>query len=162
MEEVCCEFHPPQKCGPTKCPECGELGKTVKRLTLGSLIKPELRAKIPLQNEFCFCRNPKCDVVYLRPGEIIFRKKDLSVKVGIKEPDDSTVSVCYCFGWTPQKIQEEIKTTGRTTAIERIKTQVKAGNCYCEVTNPQGACCLGNVTKAVQEALALVSGGEKR
>jgi len=91
-------------------------------------------------------------VVYLRPGEIIFWKKDLSVKVGIKEPDDSTVSVCYCFGWTPQKIQEEIKTTGKTTAIEQIKTQVKAGNCYCEVTNPQGSCCLGNVSQAIKKA----------
>ena len=147
--ESCCEFHPPQTCGPTKCPQCQELGKSVKRITLGSLVKPERRPQIPLQDEFCFCRNPSCNVVYLQPNKIILRKEDLSVKVGIKEPGDPTAPVCYCFGWTPQKIQAEIKTTGKSTAIEQIKAQVKAGNCYCEVTNPQGSCCLGNVAKAV-------------
>ena len=157
VEETCCEFHPPQKCGPEKCPQCQELGKTVKRITLGSLVRPERRPQIPLQDEFCFCRNPNCDVVYLRPNEIIFRKDDLRVKVGLKESGDPTVPVCYCFGWTPQKIQAEMKATGKTTAIEQIKAQVKAGNCYCEVTNPQGSCCLGNVSQVVKQALALGS-----
>jgi len=96
-------------------------------------------------------------VVYLRPNEIIFRKDDLRVKVGLKESGDPTVPVCYCFGWTPQKIQAEMKATGKTTAIEQIKAQVKAGNCYCEVTNPQGSCCLGNVSQVVKQALALDS-----
>ena len=153
--ETCCEFHPPTVCGPTKCPECGELGKPVKRLTLGALLKPERRVQIPTQEEFCFCRTPTCEVVYLRPGQALFRTQDLAVRVGLKEPDDPTAPVCYCFGWTPQKIRAEIETTGTSAVIDQIKAQVKAGNCYCEVTNPQGSCCLGNVAKAVQEAQAL-------
>lgn len=149
--ESCCEFHPPQSCGPEKCPACGELGKPVKRISLGALLKPERRREIPIQDEFCFCRTPTCDVVYFLPDKTLFRKDDLSVRVGLKEPDDPTVSACYCFGWTPEKIQAEIVATGKSTAIDKIKAQVKAGNCYCEVTNPQGSCCLGNVSNALKE-----------
>lgn len=149
MQEPCCEFHPPSVCGPAKCPACGTLGKPVKRITLEALLKPERKAGIPVQDEFCFCRGPECDVVYFLPGQALFRKEDLTVRVGLKEPEDSMAPVCYCFGWTAQKIQEEITRTGRSTATEQIKAQVKAGNCACEVTNPQGSCCLGNVASVV-------------
>ena len=148
--EPCCELHPPTTCGPTKCPICGSLGKSVKRLTLGALLKPESRARIPRQEEFCFCQTPTCDAVYFVPDHVLFRTGDLSVSVGLKEPPNVHAPVCYCFGWTPERIRAEIETTGRSTAIEQIKAQVKAGNCYCEVTNPQGSCCLGNVSRVVQ------------
>ena len=143
--ETCCEFHSPTKCGPAKCPQCGALGKTVQRITLGALLKPESRLRIPVQDEFCFCRTPDCDAVYFRPNEVLFRKDDLAVPVGQKEPVDPKTPVCYCFEWTPEEIRREIQTTGKSTVIDKIKDQVKAGNCYCEVTNPQGSCCLGNV-----------------
>ncbi|MBI4431739.1 MAG: copper chaperone Copz family protein [Candidatus Omnitrophica bacterium] len=151
VTEVCCELHPPQKCGPAKCPECGELGKTVQRITLGALLRPEKRPEIPKQKEFCFCRSATCAIVYFAPDRVLFRKDDLSVAVGLKEPQDPAAPVCYCFGWTPEKIQAEIRNTGKSTVTDQIKAQVKAGNCYCEVTNPQGTCCLGDVSKAVKE-----------
>ena len=162
--ESCCDLHPPTACSPTRCPECGELGKPVQRLTLGALVKPEHRIRIPRQEEFCFCRTPTCDVVYFVPDTVLFRKDNLSVPVGLKEPSDPTAPVCYCFGWTPQKISAEIEATNKSTVIDQIKAQVKAGNCYCEVTNPQGSCCLGHVAKAVQEATTAPSlkGGERR
>lgn len=129
----------------------------MKRITLGALLKPEHRLRISVvQEEFCFCRTIRCDVVYFCPGEPLFRKEDLAVKVGLKEPHDPTVPVCYCFGWTSEKIAAEIELAGKSTVIEQIKAQVKAGNCYCEVTNPQGSCCLGNVSAAVKKALDLV------
>ncbi|MBI4430992.1 MAG: copper chaperone Copz family protein [Candidatus Omnitrophica bacterium] len=155
VTESCCEIHPPQRCGPAKCPACGELGKTVRHTTLSSLLRPEKRPEIPKQEEFCFCRTRGCEVVYFLPGKILFHKDDLSVPIGLKEPNNPNAPVCYCFGWTLEKIQTEIRNTGKSTAINQIKTQVQAGNCYCEITNPQGSCCLGNVSKAVQEALTL-------
>jgi len=153
--DSCCEFHPLVKLGPTKCPSCGTPGRPVQRLTVGALLKPEQRLQIPKGDEFCFCPKPDCDVVYFRPNEVLFRKGDLQVSVHQKEPNNSTIPVCYCFGWTPQKIQDEIESTGQSAAVDQIKAQVKAGNCYCEVTNPQGSCCLGNVAKVVNEAVAL-------
>ena len=145
--ETCCEFHPPVRCGPTKCPSCGTLSRPVQRLTVGALLRPERRADIPHQDEFCLCRTADCDVVYFRPAEALFRKDDLTVRVHQKELDDPTVPVCYCFGWTPEKIRAEIESTGKSAAFEQITAEVKADNCYCEVTNPQGSCCLGNVSR---------------
>lgn len=153
----CCELHPPVTCGPTTCPTCRVLGKPVKRITLSALLKPEARVRIPMQDEFFFCRTTTCEVVYFRPNEVLFRKQDLAIPVGLKEPANPNAPVCYCFGWTPQRIRAEIKTTGKSTAIEQIKAQVKAGNCYCEVTNPQGSCCLGNVANTVQETIVFIT-----
>jgi hypothetical protein len=48
-------------------------------------------------------------------------------------------------------IEEEIRAKGTTDIPERIKAEVKAKNCYCEITNPQGACCLGNITQAIRQ-----------
>lgn len=163
--ESCCDLYLPTKCSPIPCPTCGKTGKTVTRLTLEALLKSEHRPAIPVQQEeFCFCPTPTCEVVYFLPGNALFRKDDLSVQVGLKEPHDPTAPVCYCFGWTPQKIQAELETTGRSTVIDQIKVQVKAGYCDCEATNPQGSCCLGNVAKAVQEVTAVVNqkGGVRR
>lgn len=157
--EKCCDLHPARTCSPTSCPTCGQQGKTVTRLTLGALLKPERRQDIPVQDEFCFCKTPTCEVVYYLPSTVLFGKDDLSVRVGLKEPTDPTAPVCYCFGWTPKRIRTELEETGNSTAIEHIKAQVKTGNCYCEVTNPQGSCCLGNVAKVVQEARAMVGQG---
>ncbi|MBI3011274.1 MAG: hypothetical protein HYY58_02135 [Candidatus Omnitrophica bacterium] len=139
--ESCCELHPPVTCGPTPCPACG----------------PEARARIPAQEEFCFCKTADCEVVYFRDGEALFQKNDVAVRLGLKEPNNSHAPVCYCFGWTPKKIGEEIERTGQSSVIEQIKSQVKSGNCYCEVTNPQGSCCLGNVSRAVKQASATAS-----
>lgn len=151
--DKCCELHPPTKCGCEKCPECGAPGKSVRRLTLGALLKADQRSKIPIQDEFCFCGTQTCDVVYFRPNGVLFRKNDLAAPVGLKEPNNPAAPVCYCFDWTPEKIQSEIKNTGKSTVIDKIKTQVKAENCYCEITNPQGSCCLGNVSHVVKKTM---------
>ena len=156
--EACCELHPPARCGPAKCPSCGALGKPVQRITLGALLKPQSRSRIPIQDEFCFCRTSSCDVVYFHPEEVLFRREDLAGPVGLKEPANTEAPVCYCFGWTPVKIRKEIESTGKSTAIDQTKTQVKAGNCYCEVTNPQGSCCLGIVAEAVKHQLKNLPG----
>ena len=156
LEERCCEFHPLQRCGPARCPACGAMGKPVQRITLEALLKPEQQAWISSGNEFCFCRTPNCDVVYFKPDKVLFRKEALTVRVGLKEPNDPTALVCYCFGWTPERIRAEIKATGKSTVSDQIKTQVKAGNCSCEVTNPQGSCCLGNISVVVKKETARI------
>lgn len=153
--ESCCELHPPTKRGSAPCPSCAALSKRVQRITLGALLKPQHRANIPQEDEFSFCPTPECDVVYFRNSEVLFRKADISVPVHQKDPDNPKVPVCYCFGWTPEKIYAEVEETGQSSAIDVITAQVRAGNCYCEVTNPQGSCCLGNVSKAVKRIMTL-------
>jgi len=63
------------------------------------------------------------------------------------------IPVCYCFGFTRRDIHDEIAETGRSRIAEQISAEVKAGNCACEVKNPSGKCCLGNVTRVTQEVV---------
>ena len=102
--------------------------------------------------QYYFCNDSTCDVVYFAadPTAPIFRRGDLLVRVGVKEQDDPS-QVCYCFGITRNDIQDEIRKTGKSTIAERIRAEVKAGRCACEMKNPSGKCCLGNVMRAVQD-----------
>jgi len=98
------------------------------------------------------CESKTCPTVYFSSQNgTAFKKDELRVKVWQKE-DDAEVPVCYCFNNSIRSIQEELRRTGATNVLARISAEVKDGNCRCEVTNPQGTCCLGNVTKAVKIA----------
>jgi hypothetical protein len=43
----------------------------------------------------------------------------------------------------------EFAETGRCDAPQRVRDHIAAGRCACEVRNPRGGCCLGDVVKAV-------------
>jgi hypothetical protein len=86
-------------------------------------------------------------------GDETFRGEDLSVPVFQKEPPGRR-TVCYCFDVSESDLRREIAETGRSTAARRIRDHVRAGRCACEVKNPQGGCCLGNVVAAEEALLA--------
>lgn len=100
-----------------------------------------------------FCESAHCPVVYFRPGGRTILKDALKVRVGIKE-NGPPRPLCYCFGHSVESIREEIARTGRSSVVQAISARVKAGECQCEVLNPRGSCCLGDVNRAVQEAFA--------
>ena len=134
------------------CPECGSRSKQVESLTVKSLVR-----HLPFEMtsaQYYFCEATGCAAVYFpsNPEASTFRRGDLLVRVGAKESDDAGL-VCYCFGITRKDIADEIQQTGKSTVAERIKAEVQAGTCACEVKNPSGKCCLGNVTRAAQGAV---------
>jgi copper chaperone CopZ len=134
--------------GPTACPACGSGGKAVKAVTLRALLKPHLRHEIR-DAAYRFCPNPSCALVYYSAdGSQTFARGDLTVRVGVKETG-SPRPLCYCFDHSAESIREEWAATGRSTVLEAIKAQVKAGTCRCEETNPTGVCCLGDIVKEV-------------
>jgi hypothetical protein len=139
----------------TACPVNGARSKQVDMLTVRSLVR-----RLPLSmpaTRYYFCEARDCDVVYfaLNPQAPIFRRADLLVRVGAKEESDP-MPVCYCFGFTRRDIENEITATGRSTVGERISAEVKQGNCACEVKNPSGKCCLGNVTRIVRDHMRAI------
>jgi hypothetical protein len=95
-----------------------------------------------------FCATATCGVVYFAP-ESVFRIEDVVVPVFQKEPEGER-TVCYCFAITESDLRREMVEKGSSTAADRITALVKADRCACEVRNPQGTCCLGNVTAAVR------------
>jgi len=107
--------------------------------------------------QYYFCAAPDCDVVYfaLDPQALIFRRADLLVRVRAKDESDA-IPVCYCFGFTRKDIEDEIAAAGRSTVAERISAEVKQGNCACEVKNPSGKCCLGDVMRIVRDHMRAI------
>lgn len=132
------------------CPACGEKGKAVWHVTLESLLTPECLARLGPEEHLC-CPSPTCEVVYFAPATgRVFERKDLLVRVGTKEAEPPR-PVCYCFGHTVEMIEHEIRRTGRSTTVKEITDAMKGG-CRCEIVRPQSTCCLGDVTRAAQEA----------
>ncbi len=134
------------------CPIAGAPGRPVAPLTVRSLVRPAHSAIVD-GREWFFCDLPDCDVVYFTRDGRMLKKDALKVRVGLKEKD-APRPVCYCFGHTVESIREEIGRTGRSTAAASIKEKIEAGECRCEILNPKGTCCLGDVNKAVKEAAA--------
>lgn len=120
------------------------------RITLKAMLNVSLLAL--RDTPYLFCRAAECDVVYFSAdGAQSFTKAQIRVPVHQKEPDDETVPVCYCFRHSPASIRAEWLATGASTVIEEINSGIQAGQCACEVRNPQGSCCLGNVSRVVKQ-----------
>lgn len=134
------------------CPVAGKRGKRVPLVTLRSLVRPEHVAVVE-GREWFFCNLPDCEVVYFTRDGPMLEKSALKVRVGLKEKE-APRPVCYCFGHTVESIRQEVEKTGRSTVVASIRKKVAAGECSCEVLNPKGTCCLGDVNKAVKETLA--------
>ncbi len=135
------------------CPVNGARSKQVDMVTVKSLVR---RLPLGMRNtQYYFCDSSECEVVYfpLDTQAPLFRRGDLMVRVGAKETEEP-IPVCYCFGFTREDIESEVAETGSSTIAEQISTEVKAGNCACEMKNPFGKCCLGDVTRAAEDRLS--------
>jgi len=132
-----------------ECPISKTSSRKVQRRTLEHLLKPEKVAEI--QNvQYYYCPAPDCKVVYFSNENVpYFTVDDILVKVLSKDKGDD-VNVCYCFDWTRGRIKDQIAETGKSTASLEIAKEVKAGNCACDIKNPKGECCLGDVNSVVK------------
>jgi len=97
-----------------------------------------------------FCRTPSCEIVYYGGDGRAIAKRDVPVRVGLKEREDP-IPLCYCFGFSRADVREELAAGGQCTIPARIAAEVRAGRCACEIKNPSGACCLGEVNRAVED-----------
>lgn len=155
MQKCCTIEH---EGNPPACPMNGQVCKPVGRVTLESLLKPEARASLTPQ-PYYFCDAPDCDTVYVSAlGDHLIAKDQLTVRVGIKETEDP-IPLCYCFDFDRKAVWDDIRSKGATNIPKIITERVKAGECRCEVTNPSGTCCLGNVYRAVKQAAAMKAQG---
>jgi hypothetical protein len=131
-----------------RCPQSGSIGVAVDLLTVKALLTERALARLE-PADYRFCADARCDVVYFSAAGATFETDDLRVPVWQKrQPGDRMV--CYCFGESESTIRAEIDTTGRSTAIERVRTHIAADRCACELRNPRGRCCLGDVIAAVK------------
>lgn len=134
------------------CVSCGRASRPVTRKTMLLMLKPALFGRVS-DSDYRFCFDPDCRVVYFTEGEgANFTADDLRVRVGLKERADP-MPLCYCFGFDEADARREIAATGRCTIPQRISALIKQGMCACPARNPSGACCLGEVNRAVKRLL---------
>lgn len=125
------------------CPVCGEKGKPVHGQTVKALLSVSLREVQDV--EYLFCKTQACPVVYFSTsGEQTFTVEQVRERVYQKEPDRDEVFVCYCFRHTVGELYAASPESCRSI-IEDITKGIDAGQCACDLRNPQGSCCLGNV-----------------
>ncbi|HXF64963.1 MAG TPA: hypothetical protein VNK95_25270 [Caldilineaceae bacterium] len=131
------------------CPVCGAKGKVVSLETVKAMLAVSLALIQP--TTYRFCRTEHCPVVYFAAdGRQTFGERDLRERVHQKHAWDDDVFVCYCFRHTPGTIEVELLETGASSVVEAINAGIQAGQCACEIRNPQGSCCLGNVRATVK------------
>lgn len=138
----------------TPCPQCGKEGASVHRITLKALLTPDgLRRGIPAQPRFC--ANADCPIVYFdADGEVTFNEADLTVRVFAKQAVDPETLVCYCFGVDVATMRDASKAR---PCRESVAREVAAGRCACEVRNPKGGCCLGDLVRIERDPQAEAS-----
>ncbi len=127
----------------TACAVCGARGKPVQGQTVKALLSVTLRQ---VQNvQYLFCRTATCPVVYFTlDGSQSFNVEQVRERVYQKEPDVDEVFVCYCFRHTVGEIRDASPEM-RISILDDINTGIQADQCACDLRNPQGSCCLGNV-----------------
>jgi hypothetical protein len=132
---------------PGGCLSCQGPSHPVTLRTMLLMLKPEFFDQVG-ESQYRFCASPDCPVVY-SSQEHCFTTSDLRVRVGLKEKD-GPVPLCYCLGFSEQDLREEFAAQGYTTILDRIASLIKERMCACEERNPSGACCLGEVARAVK------------
>lgn len=147
MSDCCGVANGSQKGTHGICPSCQLRAKPVATVTVKHLVIDHTRVRV--EQSFSFCRTPECAVVYFSDAEI-FRKHDLKVRIGLKEHEDP-IPLCYCFGYNREDLRREIEQHRASDIPNRIKAEVQGGFCACEVKNPSGSCCLGDINRAVKE-----------
>jgi copper chaperone CopZ len=136
------------------CPSCGSKGREVKPVTIESLVSEGGRARVGRIDGFRFCAEPSCEVAYFHPEtRARILRGEVRVRIGDKETG-SPRPICYCFEHTVEEIEAEVAETGTSRIADDITEKCRRGLDRCEETNPQGSCCLGNVRRAIHEALA--------
>ena len=159
MDDCCCAA--PANAGESlTCSACGTQGKPVDGLTVKALLTESALARFE-PADYRFCADADCQIVYFTETDRTFSTGDLRVGVWQKQPTGRR-TLCYCFGESDAEIAMEISRAGASRAADRIRAHIKAGRCACEVRNPRGVCCLGDVNAAVERLLHTASPARSR
>ena len=127
-----------------RCPHCSHPGISLDTVTVKAMLARSL-AEVTA-TAYRFCCTPTCPVVYFAvDSDQTFGIADVREVVYQKAPDDPTAFVCYCFRYTQAHLATAAHQSTGQEIIAAITAGIKAGACACDLRNPQGACCLGNI-----------------
>ena len=134
------------------CPRCRQPGRAVSAVTVTALLKPEASQRLAAAGGYRFCATRDCDVAYFKPGaDGVILQPEVRFPMFQKSRSPSRL-VCYCFGYSVEAIQNEVRARDFSSIPENIRARCAQGLDACERTNPQGSCCLGDVQRLAREA----------
>ena len=126
------------------CPTNQRVGPQLDTLTVKALLALPLTAIAP-DESYRFCPAADCPTVYYRAdGQQVFGESDLRERVFQKHMANSNSIVCYCFGHTVADVRAALAARDGQRIVANIERGIQAGQCACDIRNPQGRCCLGN------------------
>lgn len=149
MSDCCCPT-PAAGGGRPACTGCATAGTLVDLPTVKALLTESALARLN-SAVFYFCVDPSCPTVYFSADGQHFVTTDVRVSVWQKEQAGAR-TICYCFGENERDIRAEIARDGASKAVNRVREHIAAHRCACDVRNPRGSCCLGDVAAAVKRA----------
>ncbi len=127
---------------------CTERGTPVQLQTVKALLTEVALRRVQVTH-YRFCANPACETVYFGDAGDQFGTDEIRAPVWQKQPSGERL-LCYCFGETESGIRSELLEHGRTDVVARVREHIAAQRCACDIRNPRGACCLGDVVAAVK------------
>lgn len=95
------------------------------------------------------CTHPQDSVVYYFADCATIHKSDVVDRIGIKESEEP-IFVCYCFRHSKSEIEQDFLLHGESTIEADVRRKVAEESCWCEVANPAGRCCLGEIRTVVK------------
>ncbi|MDH5433929.1 MAG: hypothetical protein OEY19_08275 [Gammaproteobacteria bacterium] len=127
-----------------QCPNCDNMSQSVSFDTiLFHIDSPWLHIKDnknPSDNNYYFCGNRDCELVYFDTEGNGFNKKQMS-KSTQESLFNDVKTICFCYHITEKQIKD--KPELKDFVIE----QTKSGHCACNIKNPSGLCCLKSFPK---------------
>lgn len=121
------------------CPVNGNTYNNVSLKTIMHHIQKPWQLKTVVENYY-FCNDPSCDVVYFGEDDSVINKDELRTSVGIKESSTES-TICYCFGVSKKEFSQD------KSVKDFVIHQTKDKMCDCEIRNPSGKCCLKDFPK---------------
>ncbi len=122
-------------------------------LTVKAMLTETALPHLIVNTQYRFCGEAHCPVVYFSDEGQRFTADEVRVPVWQKHPVGTRV-ICYCFGENEARIREELADRGTSLAVQRVRDHIAAGRCACEVRNPKGTCCLGDLAATVKRMMA--------
>ena len=135
---------------PVPCPSCGQRGVVVDAITPKHTLKGAKRKEVVANATYCFCENPECDLVYYRVGSGQgFSTADLINRVTLKDEHPDT-RLCYCFKISKGEVLARKERDGMVDVGALFRERKGDKACFCDKSNPRGACCTGDINRWAQ------------
>jgi hypothetical protein len=143
----------------TNCPGCRTRGANVELRTLKGLLTSAALPRLQTVSHR-FCKSPDCDVVYFDETGAAFRTTDVRTPIWQKSVGDDR-TICYCFAETEAGLRADVE-RDTNSVIDRIRAHIEACRCACDIRNPRGVCCLGDLATIMKRLKGEMATSEAR